>query len=418
MKQSKLRNAILVCTAIASISALPAQKAHAFATSGDIAALKVATEQAIKSAVGNITKSYTQGTDTIQDALLDFSTQMSANNANDMKLQANMKDVEDQRQTQMKVEDARYNAQKAATSGASLCNNITGAAATQNLDHLLAIYRAGAVATMNSWDSGHLPGKKSMTSAGTLTDLYDTDHCAKSATQLDYQIGRCHKSPTSTPTQKGTVASMDSSDGMITTADDQNPDLILNGTDLTKEQQASMKNFMILASDSMPIGQPDVASMAESEDRKQLLMQVDSLHLQKNLVHSIVGGLVGENSIIDSKDNGTQAKAVAWAEATAAKTAGYTQKCVDGKCGYFPNGLSVHDTIELEAKYWYYNLTYGIFASAEGQAPSQKDLNEMMAYNIVLNYRKYQLLREMDFSLAEILSIMVEQRQQKVLSHG
>lgn len=418
MLKNRMRKAILACSAIVSVTLVtPTNKAHAFATSADIAALKVATQIAVKNAASNIVKSYTSGTDSIQDSLLNFSTQMSANNANAMKFQANMNDTADQRSTQMKVEDARYNAQKAATSGASLCNNITGAAATQNLDHLLRIWRAGAVTAMDSWDHGHLPGKKAMTSGGTLTDIYDTNHCQYSATQLDYQIGRCQKSPTTSPTQKATLASQDS-DGMVVTADDQNPDLILNATDLTKEQQNAMKNFMILASDPNPIGQPDVASMADGEDKKQLLMQVDSLHLKKNLVHSIIGGLVGENAIIDSKNNDTQAKAVAWAEATAAKTAGYTQKCVDSKCSYFPNGLSVHDTIELEAKYWYYNLTYGIFASAQGPAPSQKDLNEMMAYNIVLNYRKYQLLREMDFSLAEILSIMVEQQQQKVLSHG
>ena len=68
--------------------------------------------------------------------------------------------------------------------------------------------------------------------------------------------------------------------------------------------------------------------------------------------------------------------------------------------------------MELESRYWFYNLTFGIFASAEGQAPSQKDLNEMQAFQMVMDYRRFRVEREIDMSLAEILGIMIEHEQQ------
>jgi len=394
----------------------PTHQAHAFATSADIVALKVATEKAISDAAKNTMKSITSVGDSTVQALLDFSTQMSSNNAQAQKFQANMADTQDQRAVQLKVEEARNDAQKSATSGASLCNNITGAASTQNLERLVRAWRMNATQTMMAYGEGHLNGHKDLASGNTLVDLYESDHCANSATALDYQVGRCSQGPSGTPTQKGTAASM-GVDGIIDAADDQNADLILNATDMTPEQQKAMSRFIPLVSDPLPVGQSVAASKLPTEERKQLFRQLDSLRLKKSIVQSIFSGLAAENMNL-SGTTGTNAelqqKANDWAESTAAKTAGYNKTCVNGTCKYFPNGLTAHAAMELESKYWYYNLTYGIFASAEGQAPSQKDLNEMMAFNVVMNYKKYQLMREMDASLASILSILTQQQQESL----
>lgn len=386
------------------------RQAHAFATSADIIKLGITEGKNIAAQTKSYLEGLTKSTNSVIDSLLDFSTQESANNANAMKFQANMADTQNARAVQLETEKARYNAQKSATSGASLCNNITGAAATQNLEHIMNVWRSGGVQTMLAADNGHIPGKRGAVTASTLADTYEVGHCAHSATDADYQSGRCSHKPGDTPTQPKTTASV-GSDGFVGAADDQNADLILNSTDLTPEQQASMGRLVELLSPD-PAGQTVVASQVDSEERRRLFRQADKLRARKSVVHSIVAGLVGQNAVLKSAgDEDSQGKAAAWAEATAAKVAGYVKKCVGGTCKYFPNGVSVNDIMELESRYWFYNLTFGIFASAEGQAPSQKDLNEMQAFKMVMDYRRFRTEREIDMSLAEILSIMIEQQQ-------
>ncbi len=411
--RSGIRTGLLTMTMFVAIGGVAApRQAHAFATSADIIHLGITEGKNIVAQ----TKSYLEGmvksTNSIIDSLLDFSTQQSANNANAMKFQANLADTQNARAVQLATETARYDAQKSATSGASLCNNITGAAATQNLEHLMGVWRSGAVQTMLAADNGHIPGKRGVVTASTIADTYETGHCAHSATDSDNQIGRCGRKPGDAATQPKTTAST-GADGYVAAADDQNADLILNATDLTPEQQASMGRLVELLSPD-PTGQVVVGSQADSEERRRAFRMADKMRARKSVVHSIVSGLVGQNAVLKSAgDEDSQGKAAAWAEATAAKVAGYVKKCVDGNCKYFPNGVSVNDIMELESRYWFYNLTFGIFASAEGQAPSQKDLNEMQAFKMVMDYRRFRAEREIDMSLAEILSIMIEQQQEK-----
>lgn len=410
--RSGLRSGLFAVTMLATIGgvAVP-QQAHAFATSADIIQLGITEGKNLVTQTKQYLEGMLKSTNSVIDALMDFSTQQSANNANAMKFQANLADTQDARAVQLETEKARYNAQKSATSGASLCNNITGAAATQNLEHLMNVWRSGAVQTMLAADNGHIPGKRGAVTASTIADTYETGHCAHSATDSDYQIGRCGHKPGDTPTQPKTTASA-GADGYIAAADDQNADLILNATDLTPEQQESMGRLVELLSPD-PSGQVAVGSQADSEERRRILRQADKVRARKSVVHSIVSGLVGQNAVLKSAGTeDSQGKAAAWAEATAAKVAGYVKKCVGENCKYFPNGVSANDIMELESRYWFYNLTFGIFASAEGQAPSQKDLNEMQAFQMVMDYRRFRVEREIDMSLAEILGIMIEHEQQ------
>ena len=348
-------------------------------------------------------------------SLLSFSTQTSANNANAMKLATNIADVQDARAVQLKVEQARYDAQKSATSGASLCNVITGAAATQNLERFTQMWRSGSVQTILAYENGHITNKRGLVSGSTMTDIYENGHCNNSATDIDYQKGRCGKKPGATPTQESTAASS-GPDKFVGLPDDQNADLVLNHSDFTPKEQEAMSRFLILFG---PQGQGQVlaSSLEDTPERRMLNRRLDALAAKASVVQSTAVHLVGDNTILKgSGDDTSQQKAADWAEATASKVAGYVKKCVDNTCKYFPNGVSVNDIMELESRYWFYNLIFGIFASAEGQAPSQKDLNAMQAFQLVMDYRRYRIEREMDMNLAGILSIMVDQQQEKLNS--
>ncbi len=415
-RRKALRSAFTVLVLSTTVwASTPATPAHAWATSADILALKLAQVKAVADQTTKYLNGILSQTNSMIASLLSFSTQNSANNANAMKLATNIADVQDARAVQLKVEQARYDAQKSATSGASLCNVITGAAATQNLERMVNIWRTGGTQTILAYANGHITNKRGAISATTQADIYETGHCANSATDADYQRGRCGKKPGDKPTQEATAASS-GSDNFVGVADDQNAGLIINGTDFTPKEQEAMSRFLILFSPP-DVGQSMASSSEDTPERRMLNRKLDALAAKRSVVVATATHLVGDNIIVKGTGSDTsQEKASEWAEATASKVAGYVKKCVDNTCKYFPNGVSVNDIMELESRYWFYNLVFGIFASAEGQAPSQKDLNAMQAFQIVMDYRRYRVEREMDMNLAGILSIMTEERQEKLNS--
>lgn len=392
--------------------ALNAPKAHAFSDAAAIKAAQIAITQTIKDGITKSIQNYVKSqTSALKDYFEDLSTQLSANDGQALKNQATQNDVKDARTVMLASQKENIDARNDATSGASLCNNITGAASTQGLEEGVHKWRSNAVQNVLAYDSGHIPGHKELATPNTLDTLYNNSHCADSASSYDVQIGRCKKESTS---KIENVSLM--KDGTVGASDDQNADLLLNDNDLSKAQQRALGRLVYLIADSNPIGQPVPASSNMSEDDKAKLVRIDALRAKKSVAISALMGLAAQKTTIEGAGNSAfQEKATAWANATAAQVAGYTKHCLDGKCDYFPSGITEYNADELRAKYWYWNLTYGIFASAEGKAPSQKDANEIAAFNMAMTFKQYKLLREIDASLATIASIMIDNEQARVV---
>lgn len=409
MNMKILRLAAFSSLTIATLAST-SPRAHAFGDSAAIQAAQVAIVNAINNGITKSIQNYVKSqTSSLKDYFEDLSTQLSSNDGQAMKNQANQNDVKDARQVMLASQKENIDARNDATSGASLCNNITGAAATQGLESVVHYWRSDAVQKVLAYDQGHIEGQKELASTTTMDSLYNTAHCTDSATSYDVQIGRCKK----TQTSMGAVSQLQ--DGTVSAPDDQNGDLILNDNDLSKMQQKALGRLVYLIADSNPIGQPIAAGNTLTDDDRAKLVRIDSLRAKKSIPLSILMGLAAQKTTMEGAgSNAFQQKATDWANATAANVAGYSKHCVDGNCNYFPTGVTEYNADELRAKYWYWNLTYGIFASAEGKAPSQKDLNEIMAFNTALSFKKYRMLREIDASLATIASIMIDEQQERI----
>ena len=341
-------------------------------------------------------------TQNIIAALKAMSTQETENTTAQTNQIASMNDVRDQREVSMRVQEAKYNAINNATSGASLCNALTGAAASQNLAQLVQMWRMNAVSAMHAHDVGHLTNQPAPVTETALMEVYNKQHCANNATSADIQLGRCGSSGSVTQTQS---ANSTGSDQFVSTPDDQNADLFLNQTVMTPKQQTAMGRLLALLSNPYPTGQIAIPNSIPSAERDRMFYDVDVKNARNSIAQSILSGLIADTQIIGTSGGQTQDKAKDWANNTAKNVLGYTPGA-DGT--YFPNGVSDLAYDELQSKYWYYNLTYGVQASSQSAAPSQKDMNMMMAWEEVMRFKEYKQLREINASLAELLTIMNE----------
>lgn len=401
---------LLNLTALASISLIiPTKYAHAWATSGDVINSTNQVNRVTKETARDTQRSIEDSAAQIIAALQNVSKQNTENTVSQENSEANMRDVQDQRTYAMAVQKEKLAAYNDTTSGASVCGTITGAAASQHLDTLVSAWRSNAVQAVLAHNAGHIDGVKAVQTPDVLRRIYNQGHCNASSTAEDAALGRCGKG--SSPTQSGSISSLDSNE-VVTTADDQNADLFLNHEVLDDNQQGAMGRFLVLTTDPHPPGQSVLPNYNSTADKERMFYDLDSLRALKSIGSSVISGLIAETAVIKTAGGQTQNVATNWANNLAKYTAGYN---ADSSGSVFPNGVSALAIEGLVSKYWYYNLQYALQASSEGEAASLKDLNSMMAWNTVLNYKKYLQMRQMNASLAGILSILVENRQDVLL---
>jgi len=356
------------------------------------------TQDAITTAANNIIA-----------ALEDVSKQNTANMTGATNAEANMRDVQDQRMVTNEIQKEKLAAINATTSGASICNQITGAAATQHLEALAQVWGTNAVQSVLAMNQGSIPGITTPVTSAQIRTLYKTSHCTSNATAEDVALKRC-----SSVTQPQTQSATDSN-SQRTASDDQNASLFLNQEVLSDTQSKAMERYLLLALDGHAPGQATLANVNSSGDREKTLYELDVLRALRSIPASILGSLMSQVNVIKTTGGETQTLATSWANATAGQVAGYQT----GSSGsVFPDGISELAADKLKSSYWYYNLNYATYASSEGQAQAAKDLNEMVAWNTVLSYKKYRQLRDINATLAAMLSMMVDERQDKLLGNN
>lgn len=332
----------------------------------------------------------------LAEALLNLSGQNTENANASMTAAANMASTNDQRAVMRRIEDAKYHAATSATSGASVCNVITGAIRTQNLEALTATWRSQAVQSQLAAMRGFV-GDKPLEHNAAIT-AFNSGHCASSATVADKMAGTC---PSVTQAQTEYSASGAGS-GTVLVGDDENADLVLSKSVLTTEEGKAMGRFLFLVENPEPPEGPVSGNAIHSEASARRAYERRAREAEKSIGASILAGLIAQNQVISPSGDQNQTQALEWAEATAANVSGYAT--TDGK--YFPNGISELAADELRAKQWYYNSTWGVNASSQGEAPTEKDMMMLMSWQTVQNFKTYKVLREIDMSLAAMESMM------------
>lgn len=407
------KNKLLMLTllgGIASISLLP-EKAFAWATSADVANSTSNVNSVTRDEAKKTQDAINTASNQIVAAIQELSKQNTTNTAGATNAIANMKDVEDQRRVTMAIQKEKIAATNAATSGASNCNAITGAAATQNLENLVQRWSINGAHAILAHNQGIIDDSKKIVTPETIRSTYSQTHCENNATATDIALGRCKQYNVSTVTQTKSATSTGSS-GIADVADDQNASLFLNNDIMDDKQADAMGRFLSLTTDAQAPGQAAIPNVNNSADREKLFYNLDSLRAMRSISSSIMTGLIGQTKVVKTSGGETQKLATQWANATAGQMAGYTP---DSSGVIFANGVSELAADAIKSKYWYYNLNYQVYSAAEGQAAAAKDLNSMIAWNTVLNYKKYQQLRNINASLAAILTLKIDEHQKDLL---
>lgn len=346
----------------------------------------------------------------ISEAILQLSGQNTTNSNATMTALSNMAGVQDQRAVMRKIEDAKFQAATNSTSGSSVCNVITGAIKTQNLEALTTAWRTQAVQAQLAASRGYIGGKWAAGEA--VRKAAETAHCTSNATQGDVDSGMC-----SAVTQKATPNSAgNAGTGTVVVPDDENGGVAINNTIITSDQAKAMTGFLYLLENTEPPNPPQPGSAKyDSADGRRRLHVRRASDAHKSISDSILGGLVAQTMVISPAGDTNQSQALSWAEATAGNTEGYA-KSTGSYCSassgstscYFPNGISELGVDELRSKSWFYNSNWGVRTGTAGPAEVEKDMAMMMAWQTVQNYKIYRVLREIDWSLASMDSMMAQ----------
>lgn len=412
-KKISVKGRILMTLGILATTTMMTSHAHAVvATSADVAGAQTRIIENTNQQEQSTREQIAQAAVSVIQAIGESSSKATSDQTAMMKYMANTNNTKDQRNVQMAIQTEKLNAINQVTSGASMCNKLTGAATTGELSVLVDLWRKGAMNNLHSYDAGYIDGQGTKIFQPEVLDTaFQSSHCATNATQDDVSMKVC-----GTVTQKSTPNSARLIDGktVITTPDDENANLILGQNSLSQDEQDAMGRFMVLIANPHPSASAQVDRATSPEARKKAMLEQAITRARRSVAQSVISGIVAQNSVIKSQAGSIQSRATSWAEDTASNVVGYNKitssTCSSGGSCYFPNGVSEMDADELTSKSWFYNINWGIFASSQSTSPSLKDLVMMQAWNTVLGFKQYKEMRELNLTLASILAIMLDEQ--------
>jgi len=375
-------------------------------------------EQNISNLQSSISSEFTNLTSSMNTAVsnqtTDLASQMSANTETQTTAQARMQDAADTRATERAVQGVKVQAALGAQSGSTVCNTVTGAVSTQNLEDLTQMWRKQAVQQMLALNHGYSGTGTKAVSSSAILGLVHANHCTYSATQYDVDSGYC-PSVTQTKTDYSSPGGSSGSGSPIS-SDDTNADLLFSQSTLSDQQAHAMNGFAWMVSKAIPDATPTQlrSNCGSSYECNLERYKSDAREARASIGQSILNGIIGSSRVIDADDI-NQKNTMQWAEATAALLGGYHQsagpyctKYMNSSSCYFPNGVSEEARDELQSKRWYFDPKFGVFAGSQAQAPEQKDMAMMEMWNTYQFHMIYDQMRQMNASLAAMEDMMAE----------
>lgn len=323
-----------------------------------------------------------------------LAAQTAQNTNSQITAEANMNQQKENLATTRAVQGKTYDAMRSATTGASICNNITGAIRTANFDKAKEIYQAQLV--QQTMAAGNGFAGNTFIGGVNFDNQLNAYHCANNASLNDVKNHRCTK-----VTETSTNDTKDPNSTLPTTSGDTNANIVLGHSDFSEKDQQNFNNMMVILHNQAMGTPPNVGSMDPSTPQGRLMIKEQA---EKDALTSIgmtaMENVGAEHSVINLGDNDTmQQDGAKWAEATAANVVGYN-KDASGK--YFPNGVSNQDITELRSKSWYYNPQTNLREGAQNESASLKDIASMMSWQQVMNFKILQTLQSIQYTLGAL----------------
>ena len=376
----------------------------------------------------------------IIQALQLHASQMTANNQQAVRAQANLQNAVDAREVNRKAEDAKQYGLRQSPSGPSVCNVVTQVVASQNQAAQIAVWREQVQKQSLDFFAGASKTTASSNGAQTAVLQINSGHCAIGATAADVASGQCQaiKAPENASAPAGSTPGNNSGTlGALptTVSGDQDVMSFLDAPNnvMSPQQLAYSKQFGANVYMSKPLGAMPKGS-ASSTDGQNIALNRMRATGRFSIVNEVFNNIVlsradttgttlgnvsqvnsagnnGVSSLSSSGNTPITTNLTQWAEGTAKLTSTYAP-VANGK--YFPYGVSKAAILELKSKSWYWNPSWALSVDSGNTPANIKDMTLMMSWQIYQNWESYRLQESIALTLATMLSIMEEQNRGKV----
>ena len=368
-----------------------------------------ATKQSVDSANKSISDAVAKSASDIIDALRSHSGQQTANGQQRIQSDASMRETQDNRVVQQRVEGARYNASLAASSGAAGCNIMTGIVGAtglfntqisvrNQLNQLSLTYQHGESrdAALRNGTAAAVEERLNAicTTYGTQS-MVDEGVC-KSVTQSDGNISR----------------SLDASniiENPVMTLDDQKAARLFIGNAFIPAPLGPVARSV----SSTPEGRQVAAARWTSTARNSLPLTVfdDAIALRTAVSD---GSLANPGQVNNANGTTTPTTTVRqWAEGTAKGMLGGKP---DGQ--NYPNGISLWAWMDLRAKSFYLDPNFQAVVNKHDMNQNSKDMVLIMGFQTYLQWQQFKQQEKTNVLLASIASMMDQTNTARATSSG
>lgn len=315
--------------------------------------------------------------------------QLSGNLKEQIGSDSSIANVQDDRAVVGRVEAARFDAIRSATSGASTCNVVTGARGQSGVDQSAAATRTALSQQMSDWDLGS--GDSPSAQGGDVAvQQRIARHCALYANQDDVTSGLC-------PTVRGLRnASIDIAQSLFY----QTPGT--SGRTLSPDREQAASLFMINAINPNPQGAM-LRDAATSPGGREVAARRHANSARLSVAQEAVSDIFARRRATDSQEVQN------WAMATAQQIPGYNPD--------FTQGVSAFDVMDVRAKAFLLNpnLMIGKDMTVE---QATKDMANMMATLVHQNWEMFQVQERQMMILATLLAIQTENSRTNPVQTG
>jgi hypothetical protein len=331
------------------------------------------------------------------DALRGHSTQQTANLQQQTQADAAMRETEDNRRVQGRIEEARYNAQLAASGGATGCNIITGVVGSTALFNTANSARAQLVNLAGDFQYGESPQASVRNGTRAAIEERISATCRDFGTQSMVDEGICQ----SVGSLQRDVAGNAISQAL-------NANTLFGTSVLNQNSQRAALAFIANAFTPNPIGPIARSQAATEEGREVVAARMTAMARNSVAVDAFsnsVGMRVPLGDAASGGDSGT-ATVRRWAEGTAARLLGGRS---DGQ--NYPNGVSLLAWMELRARSFYLDPNFQLRVNSQDANANSKDSVLIQGFQTFLQWETWKLQEQNNVLLAQILSIMSEEAQ-------
>lgn len=309
--------------------------------------------------------------------------QLSGNMKEQIGADSNMANAQDDRAVVGRIEEARLDAIRAAASGSSSCNVITGALGGTGIEAASVSFTQQFSEGMSAWNTGdeNMPSSQGTAAAvGSRVAL----HCEKYANDQDVKAGLCD-------------AAGDLKDANINISESlfYHEDGSVSGT-LPQERVDAASAFLINAINPMPTGAA-LQSAADTPEGRAEAARAQAEAARMSIAAETAGDILGRRT---AQSDSTY---VAYTKETASRIPGYQ--------GNFDNGVSWYDFMDVRARGWYMNPTWAVSVDSRGPEQATKDIALIQSYQAYLGWETYKLLEKQNVILATMLAMQVEERR-------